>query len=497
MTMHVHGLQDASSGIAFRGITVDFGATRALDNVDFAVKPGEIVGLLGHNGAGKSTLVGVAAGALRPTSGSYELDGQPVLHASPHALSARGLTVVNQEPTLVSSLSISDNLFLGRPRMSRRERAQRAAESLGRVGLAHVSPNTLVAELSIGERQLVDLSRGLVMGNVKVLLLDEPTAALGAAETENLHGLIREFSAAGTAVVYISHRLPDILDVCTRAVVLNGGRVVSDTPTDTVTVRDLSLALAPGFEELESRGESATEEVLLEITGPSHMHFRRGEITGVFGMAAGNQFKLLESIFGWKQHHVTAHFHYSLGGRPFTASSPRAAIAAGVMMVPADRERDGLLANLSARDNVLLPWFRKLARFGAVMPATGAGPYAVGRDEMKVHGPDGSSSIRAFSGGNRQKHLLARWMYAQRPRVLLLNQPTQGVDVGAKNDIVRALRKLADDGVTVVVASSESDEIARMCTRAYVIFDTEVSEIGSGPQMEEHLLSALLDLAGR
>ncbi len=487
----------AEHRIAFRGISVDFGATRALDNVEFAIEPGEVVGLLGHNGAGKSTLVSVAAGVLRPTAGFFELDGEAVAHATPHALSARGLTVVNQEPALVGTLSIRDNLFLGRSHIPRGERPERTVNALARVGLAHVSPHTLVAELSIGERQLVDLARGLVVGDVKVLFLDEPTAALGAAETENLHDLIREFSAAGTAVVYVSHRLPDILDVCTRAVVLNGGRVVWDTPTDTLTVAELSHALAPGFEELEAHVAEQSDEVALEVTGPSRMHFRRGEIVGLFGMAAGNQFKLLESLFGWKQHHVTERFRYALDGRPFAPTTPRAAIESGVMMVPADRERDGLLGNLSARENVLLPWFRTLTRFGAVMPSTGAAPYAAARAEMKVQGPDGFAPIGAFSGGNRQKHLLSRWIYPQQPRVLLLNQPTQGVDIGAKNDIVRALRGLADNGVTIVVASSESDEIARMCSRAYVIYDIAVSEIESGPQMEENLLGTLLDLAGR
>ncbi|MBK0420005.1 sugar ABC transporter ATP-binding protein [Leucobacter sp. CSA1] len=483
--------------IAFRGITVDFGATRALDDVEFAIAPGEVVGLLGHNGAGKSTLVGVAAGVLRPTSGSFELEGETVEHATPHALSARGLTVVNQEPALVGSLSIHDNLFLGRAGIARRERPERARDALTRVGLGHVPPGTLVAELSIGERQLVDLARGLVVGDVKVLFLDEPTAALGAAETENLHSLIREFSDAGTAVVYVSHRLPDILDVCTRAVVLNGGRVVRDTPTDTLTVAELSHALAPGFSELEAHTAVQSEEVALEIDGPSRMRFRRGEIVGLFGMAAGNQFKLMESLFGWRQHAVTERFSYSLEGSGFAPASPRAAIRSGVMMVPADRERDGLLTNLSARENVLLPWFRRLARAGAVMPSTGGAEYERSREEMRVHGPEGSAPIGAFSGGNRQKHLLSRWIYPYRPRVLLLNQPTQGVDIGAKNDIVRALRGLAESGVTIVVASSESDEIARMCSRAYVIYDTAVSEIGSGPQMEEHLLGSLLDLAGR
>lgn len=483
--------------IAFRDITVDFGATRALDGVDFAIEGGEVVGLLGHNGAGKSTLVSIAAGVLRPSGGHLEIDGAPVMQPSPQTLARQGLTIVNQEPTLVATLSIYDNLFLGRADIPRRERAVRAAETLTKVGLEGLSPRTLVGELPTGQRQLVDVARGMMTGDVKVMFLDEPTAALGAAETERLHELIRELADAGAAVVYVSHRLPDILDVCTRIVVLNAGRVVTDEPASALTTRDLSVALAPGFEDLEQHTRAIEGEVALRIDGPSEMTFHCGEIVGVFGMAAGNQFRLMESVFGARQHQSVSSFVYELDGTAFAPKSPKAAIAAGVVMVPADREVDGLLRNLSARDNVLLPWFRAHAAMGTVWPSTGAAAYQDAREAMGIRGPEGAVPIAAFSGGNKQKHLLARWIYPHRPRVLLLNQPTQGVDIGAKNDIVRALRTLADEGVTIIVASSESDEIARMCSRSYVIHDVEAAEILSGPHMEEQLLSTLLELAGR
>lgn len=483
--------------IAFTDITVDFGATRALDRVDISVEAGEVVGLLGHNGAGKSTLVSIAAGVLRPSGGLLEIDGTPVAHLSPQAVGRRGLTVVSQEPALVATLSIHDNLFLGHPDVPRRERAARAADVLAKVGLEGISPRTIVGELQTGQRQLVDVARGMILGGLKVMFLDEPTAALGAAETERLHTLIRELADGGVAVVYVSHRLPDVLSVCTRVVVLNSGRVVSDASASSLTVRDLSVALSPGFEDLELHAGTAEGEVALRVHGPSELTFRRGEIVGVFGMAAGAQFALMESVFGARQHHSVSSFGYELDGKRFAPGSPKAAIAAGVVMVPADREVDGLLRNLSARDNVLLPWFRAHATAGAVMPSTGGSAYQDAREAMSIRGPDGAAPIATFSGGNKQKHLLARWIYPHKPRVLLLNQPTQGVDVGAKNDIVKALRALADDGVTIIVASSESDEIARMCSRSYVLHELETAEVPSGPQMEEQLLSTLLELAGR
>ncbi|MFT4051992.1 MAG: sugar ABC transporter ATP-binding protein [Microbacterium sp.] len=483
------------SRIAFHDVTVDFGATRALDGITFAIQPGEVVGLLGHNGAGKSTVINVAAGVVSPTSGRYDVDDDPVVDATPAAVSALGVTVVNQTPTLVNTLSVFDNLFLGRSRIPRRERARLARAALTRVGLAELSTDTIVGTLPVGKRQLIDLARGLVGGEMKVLFLDEPTAALGAAETETLHNLIRSFAAEGTAVVYVSHRLPDILDVCTRVIVFNGGRLVMDEPSADLGIRDLAVALAPDFQELEAHDHQPTGPETLSVSGPLEFSFRAGEIVGLFGMAAGSQFAVLESIFGWRHHEVTGSLSYRLDGARFAPASPTAAIAAGVFMSPADRESDGLLANLSARENTLLPWLRGMSRLGYIGSSTGREAYEHTRHALSMHGPGGTAPIGAFSGGNKQKHLLGRWMFPRRPRVLLLNQPTQGVDIGAKNDIVRALRRLAEDGVTVVVASSESDEIARMCSRCYVVYADRATEVLGGPEMEEELLSSLLELA--
>ncbi len=223
--------------------------------------------------------------------------------------------------------------------------------------------------------------------------------------------------------------------------------------------------------------------------------FHEGEIVGLFGMAAGGQFAVLESVFGWRHEAVAGELSYTLDGRRFAPRHPAAAIAAGVFMSPADRESDGLVKNLTARENTLLPWLRGLSRFGWIGARTGEAPYRAARESLKMIGPGGGAAIGAFSGGNKQKHLLARWMFPRTPRVLLLNQPTQGVDIGAKNDIVRALRALAASGVTVVVASSESDEIARMCDRAYTIYSDRAAEIAHGPHMEEELLRSLLELA--
>ncbi|WP_051208001.1 ATP-binding cassette domain-containing protein [Propionicicella superfundia] len=486
--------------IAFADVSKYFGATVALDGVTFEVAPGEIVGLLGHNGAGKSTLINVASGALQPSTGRMLLDGRFMDSPSPAAMAEAGLCVVSQVPALIPGISILDNLFLGDKRRSTRaQRIERAHAALTEVGLGHLSLRTIASQLSVGERQLVDLARGLVRGDIRILLLDEPTAALGLPETANLHRLVRGFAASGTAVVYVSHRLPDIMDICSRAVVLNAGAVVLDASMDGLSLDDLAAALAPGFTKAEST-TATPGEIVLGVHDPDpdglELEFRAGEVVGIFGMAAGIEFDILTAAFGLGRNRKTTGLTFDLHGRPFTPRSPRQAIRAGVHLVPADRETDGLAHNLSARDNVMLPWFGSYARAGAIGRTTGVAAYEEGRTLFNVQGPPGTHSIDEFSGGNRQKHLIARWTLPRRPELLLLLQPTQGVDVGGKNDIIRAVQEYAAQGMCVVVASSESDEIMRMCHRAYVVYGHRHALIPAGADMEGQLLSTLLALAG-
>ena len=485
----------SSPRIAFDALTVDFGATRAVDQFTMSATPGEIIGLLGHNGAGKSTIVNVATGAVAWTAGMISIDGEEIRPGStPREIAKIGVTVVHQEPALVPNLSILDNLELGRrPGGSRRTRADVARTALTQVG-ADLALDLPVASVSLGESQLVEPARGVLEGEIKVLFLDEPTAALGAEETTALHALIRHFAEAGAVVFYVSHRLPDILDVCTRITVMNTGRIVMDAPAAGMHVDDLSEALAPGTVRAAltpRRGDTAA--VVVEVSyGADHLNARRGEVVGLFGMASSDQFRLLESLYGLR----TADGAQRLMGREFVPADPRQALRSGVFYVPADRERDGLLSTFTAQDNVLFPWYGRLGAAGWITRRTGAELYAQSRERLEVRGPAGDVPVAEFSGGNRQKHLLARWMFPAQPDVLLLAQPTQGVDVGAKADIVRAIRALADAGSTILVASAESDEITSMCDRAYVLYGGRSAELHAGSSLtDEALLDTLLALA--
>lgn len=476
-----------------QSVRVQFGGLVALHNESFRVDSGEIIGLLGHNGAGKSTLVNVATGALPAQSGTMAIDGAVIeLNGSPRVVDQAGIKVIHQDPALADELSIADNLTLCRseerlPAYRRREEAHRALSLLG----AKLDVNRTVSTLEFGERQLVDLARALST-EMKVLFLDEPTGALGQHEADRLHDLLRRLASDGKGIVYVSHRLRDILSVCTRLVVLRGGRIVLDDKSENFNLADLSEALAPG-KDVES--SSAAKKAAAPVTPFMQAKFKsyqitaaKGEILGLFGMAAGDQFSLLDKFYGITKEPLPV----ILGDERLTCRTPREAIAHGIYYVGANRDRDGLLTDMSSLDNLILPWIQNYTRFGAYSPALAEKVYERAETVLNLRGGYRHAAVMTLSGGNRQKIFLGRWLLGDNPRLLLLEQPTQGVDVGARADIAAALREMAEAGVTILVASSESDEIELLCDRALTLQSDEVIETHPGPNWSERLLNSLV-----
>jgi ABC-type sugar transport system ATPase subunit len=480
--------------LAFERVGVTFGATTVLDDVTTQFGRGEIVGLLGHNGAGKSTLINVATGALRSYTGQILVDGEALAAGStPKSIAGQGVAVIHQEPALAPNLSVLDNLHLARDSATvrRAERVAKARAALDSLGAEQIRLDQPVETLSLGQRQMVDLARSVMLGDIKVLFLDEPTAALGEAETRSLHDIIRRLAAQGTTVVYVSHRLPDIIDVCTRIVALREGQLTLDAPVGSFTNASLSAALAGDKSLLDDEHRpTITGPALLTVEHEQELEFRPGEIVGLFGMAAGSQFAILQSLYGIGAGSAPAR----LDSAALNVAGPRSAVRQGVHLVPGDRERDGLIAGMSAFDNVFLPWLHDSTLSSR---RTREQLYATMREALAIQGPEGGAPISTFSGGNRQKHLLARWIFPKRPTVLLLEQPTQGVDVGAKADIRRCLRSVAAEGTAIVIASAETDEIATLCDRAYVLSGSRSRPVAKSSEFQSELLSTLFDITAR
>jgi ABC-type sugar transport system ATPase subunit len=478
--------------LALEGVRVQFGGITALHDEDLYIAPGEIVGLLGHNGAGKTTFINVATGAVRPHRGRLFMDGRHVdLLGDPCEIDRAGIKVIHQEPALADSLSVADNICLGRPDEWRRTtKRKECARSALKLVASAIDVDRLVSSLNFAERQAVSLARAL-SSNVKVLFLDEPTAALGQQETEQLHKLLRQLAEQGKGIVYVSHRLRDALTICTRLIVLRDGRVVLNEPAQAFNLARLSESLAPGVGRAGKPTIKAGEKISLEVRHfTQSLQFRQGEIVGLFGMAAGPQFDLVTRLFG-----VGTPIEAWLDGEPYAPSGPRNAIRRGVYYVSADRERDGLLGHMSTLENLALPWLKRYTTAGVYSRMKAAVVFNQARLTLDIPNEHMDASILALSGGNRQKVVLGRWIFCDRPRVLLLSHPTQGIDVEARLDIVSALRDLAGAGVTVLVSSSEANEIELICDAAYTCFGDYWLRSEPAPGWSEKLLQSLIGQA--
>lgn len=477
--------------IAFSEVSVRYGALLAVKKISLTAQPGEIIGLLGHNGAGKTTLVNVACGAVTIDSGTILIDGEPVsAGANPRTMQKLGVHVVHQEPAIAVNLSVADNLLLGNSSArSRKQDLKMASAALAKVGL-RVDLDTPTQALGLGGRQLLSIARGLLEDEPRVLFLDEPAASLGQEDANRLHDLVRELAREGVAIFYVSHRLRDIVEVCDRYVVLRDGQLIKDEPMQGLSARVLAESLTDSrASSSELRHRTSHDSAPIVLSSPVGIDVRRGEIVGLFGMAGAEQFRVLAQLFG-----MEAGSSFVWKGHPFAPRSPREAIAKGVHMVQADRERDSLLDNMNAKENIIIPWLGKTKglEFPSRRNRTAERLYSQARQRFGIAGPSSEAPIGSFSGGNRQKHVLGRWIVPKTPELLLLAQPTQGIDEASKDEIASALRNLADSGVPILVASAESDEISRICDRAYVFIDGSCFPESAGDDFDERLMARLL-----
>jgi len=439
-------------------VAKSFGGVKALRGVDFSVAPGEIVGLVGGNGAGKSTLMKLAAGVHQPDEGTVAIDGHPP-HSPAHAIHL-GVSLVRQELIQALDLDVGMNVMLGHEphRWGVIDRAalyERASEALARVG-RDLDPHMPLGKLSPGQRQRVEIARALSL-KAKVLLLDEPTATLNEGDATRLFSLLRELKATGLAIVYISHRLGEILAVTDRVVCMRDGKVAGEAPTAGMTQERLVEMLAGEAGALPVRALPAPQgKVLLSVRGRVSFDLRPGEVLGLAGLVGAGRSRLFRELFGLQR---SLDLSIEIDGKPVSFRHPRDAMNAGVALVPEERRTDGLILDMPVEQNLALP---SLRRFRLENEVDLAAPM------MKRFGLRPGALAVELSGGNQQKIVLGKWI-ARNPRILMLDEPTRGLDIAARRDVHETIRELAEQGMAVLVASSEAEEVAELSHRAIVL----------------------------
>lgn len=470
-------------------ISKRFPGVVALDRVDFDLSAGEIVALVGENGAGKSTLMKILAGIHRQDSGDIRVDGARVVMHAPADAARLGIGVIHQERELIDTLDVAGNVFLGREptrggplRFLDRRRMDAATErQLARIGV-RLAVRTPVRYLSPAQQRFVAIARALSM-NARLLILDEPTSSLASDDAERLFSVLRDLRAAGTGIVYISHRLTEVERLADRAIVLRDGRNAGTVPRDELS-RDALIQVMIGravdtalAQPATSRGAAVLEVERLRTgrypDAEVSLAVHQGEVLGIAGLIGAGRSELAEAICGVGRR-VSG--NVLLDGRPLAIGSPRDAIRHGICLVPEDRRRCGVVSAMSVRENVTLPAVASYARFGII--ARPAEAEAAGRiaSSLQVKAPSLEAPVATLSGGNQQKVVLGKWL-TLRPRVIVFDEPTQGVDVGAKAEIHRLIRDLADEGAAVVMISSEIEEIVAHSDRVAVMHDGRVTGI--------------------
>jgi ribose transport system ATP-binding protein len=492
--------------LSMRAITKRFAGVVALDGVSLELRAGEVLALMGENGAGKSTLMKVLGGAYCPDEGQVLIDGRVAVLDSVRAAQRYGIALIHQELSFAPNLDIAANLFLGNElsggsgllrRLPRRALRARAKEFLERVGL-FVSPDTPAASLLTGQLQMMEIAKALA-SNARIIVMDEPTSSLTAGESEKLFTIVRQLRADGIGIIYISHRLDEVMDLADRITVLRDGRHVGELARETATHEAL-VSLMVGREMsghyFPPKEERAAGQTVLEIENvvvqgtrlPVSFSVRSGEILGFAGLVGAGRTELMCALFGALP---VLSGRMTLLGKPYAPRHPRDAIERGVFLAPEDRKRHGLVLPMSVAQNTSLPDARRYRRRGVFdrKAERRVALSEIQRLRIKASGP--AQKVVNLSGGNQQKVVLGKWL-AMKPRVLLLDEPTRGIDVGAKAEIYRQASELAQSGIAIIMVSSDMEEIVGLSDRVVVMREREIQGIVARDEISSERIGQLM-----
>ena len=493
--------------LELRNINKRFPGVIALNDVTLTVEPGEIVALIGENGAGKSTLMKILGGAIARDSGTLKINGQDTEVRSPREASALGIEFIHQELSVLDNLDVAANIFLrreptkgGRLKLIDRRKLYFDADALLRKLGLDISSRTSVSRLSIAQQQLVEIARAISTG-ARIIIMDEPTSSLSLSETHRLLEIVRDLKAQGVSIIYISHRLHEVEEIADRAVVLRDGQNAGELQRSEIS-RDRMVRMMVGrdlkemFTGSETNGHKKdnpnwfTVERMRTQRYPNHavsFNVARGEILGLAGLVGAGRSELAKTIFGVDQ---ALEAKMTLNGQTLRFGSPHDAITHGVYLIPEDRRNCGLVVDFNVRENISLPNldFYSTGKIINTSRETAAAVAAVKSINIKTPSPE----MRAanLSGGNQQKVVLARWLSFS-PKVIIFDEPTRGIDVGAKAEIYALIRKLASEGVSVIVISSEMEEVLGISDRIAVMHEGRITGFLDRPQFSEEAVMHL------
>ncbi len=490
------------SVLEFQNISKYFPGVKALDQVSFQAHSGEVLAFLGENGAGKSTLLKVLNGDYQPTSGKYLLDGVEKHFQSPHEAIEEGISIIYQERQILLELSVAENIYLGRMPVNRfgfidtRKANEDAAKIIHDFGLP-IAPDTKVKDLSIAYQQMVEIMKAYSRENLKVICFDEPTASLSDSEIESLFKIIEKLKAEGKIIIYVSHRMDEIQRITDKVAIFKDGRYVDTVKTGVVPEADMihmmvGRSLGDIYKDLDR--DKTIGDVLLEVKGVSSDYvlensfvLRKGEVLGFSGLVGAGRTELMRAIIGADAMKTG---EVCLEGKKIHNRSPHEAMEHGIVLVPEDRKLQGILANLSISDNINISLLDKNSnRFGFVSRKKEEKVAGDGIRNFKIKTPSPDKKIVELSGGNQQKCIVARWI-STNPKVLILDEPTKGIDVGAKSEFYQMICEFAKQGLGVILISSELPEVIGLSDRIIVMKGRKiVGEISREEATESRLLS--------
>ena len=470
--------------VELSGIAKHFGGVQALRGVDFRLFPGEVHALVGENGAGKSTLVKILAGIYRPDAGGVKVGGEVVELRSPKQAQALGIAVVQQEPMLFPDLDVAENVFMGRHPRDRFgrvdwKRMHREVNQLLASLDVSLSSHTPLQGLSVAEQQLVEIAKALSM-QARVLVLDEPTAALSAHEVEELFAIVKQLRERGVAILFVSHRLEEVFKIADRLTVFRDGAHIITAPVSEMNTEEIiKHMVGRELSNLFPKSEAEIGEVVLEVrhltragvfAGVS-FQLRRGEILGLAGLVGAGRTEVARVLFGIDR---AESGEIWLKGKKVHIRSPQHAMDNGIAYVPEDRHQQGLIMNFSIAANVTLPILQQVSRLGLIYPRREQKIAAEYSRQLRVRSTGVEQLVNTLSGGNQQKVVLSKWL-ATNPSVLILDEPTRGIDVGAKAEVHRIISDLAGSGLAIILISSELPEVLAMADQVIVLHEGRVT----------------------